>query len=196
MADPFEPVTLETERLRLRFMDERDTDTLFAICAQPAVMRYTPRAPMKERAEAVAMLARIVAGYRERSTLQLAIVRKSDGLLLGDCVLFRFHEESRRAEIGYKLDTRHWGRGYMHEALTAFIGHGFGTLGLNRIEADIDPRNGASARSLLRLGFTHEGLLRQRWIVNGEVSDTGMYGLLASDWAAARSEARTEAAWK
>ncbi|WP_406643576.1 GNAT family N-acetyltransferase [Pectobacterium brasiliense] len=38
----------------------------------------------------------------------------------------------------------------------------------------------ASARSLERLGFTQEGLLKQRWIVDGEVSDSALYGLLAA----------------
>ena len=50
------------------------------------------------------------------------------------------------------------------------------------MEADIDPRNHASARSLERLGFTREGLLRERWIVKGEVSDTALYGLLQREW--------------
>ena len=54
----------------------------------------------------------------------------------------------------------------------------------NRLEADIDPRNVASARSLVRLGFRQEGHLRERWVVNGEVSDTDLYGLLRIDWAA------------
>ncbi|HSC10178.1 MAG TPA: GNAT family protein, partial [Rhodanobacteraceae bacterium] len=44
------------------------------------------------------------------------------------------------------------------------------------------PRNVASARSLERLGFAKEGLLRQRWIVDGEVSDSALYGLLLGDW--------------
>jgi RimJ/RimL family protein N-acetyltransferase len=44
--------------------------------------------------------------------------------------------------------------------------------------------NLASARSLARLGFRKEGQLRERWIVAGEVSDSGLYGLLASGWAA------------
>jgi ribosomal-protein-alanine N-acetyltransferase len=182
MPTVFEPVTLETARLRLRFMDERDTDPLFAICAIPAVMRYTPRLPMKERAEAEQMIGRIMAGYADGTSVQLGIERKEDGLLLGDCVLFAFNAGSRRAEIGYKLHTDHWGQGYMDEALRAFVDWAFAALELNRIEADIDPRNAASARVLERLGFTNEGLLRERWIVNGEISDTGMYGLLRRDW--------------
>lgn len=76
----------------------------------------------------------------------------------------------------------------MDEALRALVDYGFGPLDLNRIEADIDPRNEASARSLERLGFVREGLLRQRWIVDGVVSDSALYGLLTQDWAASLDE--------
>ena len=182
MAKPFEPVNLGTDRLILRVMDEGDIDALFAMCSQPEVMRYTPRPAMKARAEAEQMIARVMAGFADGTTFQLGIVRKEDRLLIGHCLLFNFHQESRRAEIGYAMNQRFWGQGFMNEALRAFIGHAFDALGLNRLEADIDPRNVASARSLARLGFTREGLLRSRWIVAGEVSDTGMYGLLQGDW--------------
>jgi RimJ/RimL family protein N-acetyltransferase len=70
----------------------------------------------------------------------------------------------------------------MHEALLALLNHGFTDWGLNRVEADIDPRNLGSARVLERLGFRREGLLRQRWIVGDEVSDSAWYGLLRSEW--------------
>ena len=77
----------------------------------------------------------------------------------------------------------------MHEALDAFITYAFETLDLNRLEADIDPRNHASAKTLERLGFQQEGHLRERWIVSGEVSDTWLYGLLRRDWLERHSEA-------
>jgi RimJ/RimL family protein N-acetyltransferase len=89
--------------------------------------------------------------------------------------------------VGYTLAFDAWGKGYMNEALTALLEFGFSQLGLNRVEADIDPRNMASARSLERLGFQKEGHLRERWIVAGEVSDTGLYGLLLSDWQARKA---------
>jgi RimJ/RimL family protein N-acetyltransferase len=106
-----------------------------------------------------------------------------DGALIGNCTLFALNAQCRRAELGYVLGSRQWGQGFMHEALQALLGHGFAELDLNRVEADIDPRNEASARSLRRLGFAQEGYLRERWIVGGEVSDTALYGLLRQDWA-------------
>ena len=53
---------------------------------------------------------------------------------------------------------------------------------MQRIEADIDPRNAASERILVRQGFQVEGLLRERWIVGGEVSDSRLLGLLRREW--------------
>ena len=128
------------------------------------------------------MLFRSLAGYADGSSLQLAIERKADLVFLGVCVLFHFHKESARAEIGYTLAREHWSQGYAGEALRGLVDHAFGPLGLNRLEADIDPRNAASARVLERLGFKPEGLLRERWIVRGEKSDTVLYGLLQSEW--------------
>ena len=73
-------------------------------------------------------------------------------------------------------------QGYMREALSALLDHAFGELDLNRIEADTDPRNERSTRLLERLGFVKEGLFRERCIVDGEVSDAAMYGLLRREW--------------
>ena len=75
---------------------------------------------------------------------------------------------------------------YMNEALLRLLEFGFTELDLNRVEGDVDPRNVASAKSLERLGFKREGLLRERWIVGGEVSDTALYGLLRSEWRISR----------
>ncbi len=70
----------------------------------------------------------------------------------------------------------------MNEALRTLVDHAFGTLNLNRLEADIDPRNHASAKTLERLGFQQEGHLRERWIVGDEISHTAFYGLLRREW--------------
>ena len=70
----------------------------------------------------------------------------------------------------------------MNEALSGLIDYAFDELNLNRIEADIDPRNESSGRVLERLKFSREGYLRERWIVGDEVSDTVLYGLLQREW--------------
>jgi len=179
---PFEPVTMDTARLRLRWIVESDAPALFAIYGDPAVARYLSRPAFTDMSQAEKLVATANACYADGSSVNFAVERREDGAVIGTCMLFRFHEESRRAEIGYSMARAHWGQGYMHEALQALVDYAFGPLGLNRLEADIDPRNASSARSLERLGFAKEGVLRERWIVAGEVSDTAYYGLLQKDW--------------
>ena len=70
----------------------------------------------------------------------------------------------------------------MQEALKALLAYAFDELAMRRIEADVDPRNMASIRTVERLGFQREGYLRERWQVNGEIQDTLFYGLLRPDW--------------
>jgi RimJ/RimL family protein N-acetyltransferase len=173
---------LELARVRLRRIEQSDVDALFAIYSNAEVSRYLSYPPWTERKQAEAWVERIFAGREQGSSLQLAVERKEGGEMIGTCTLFNCHEESRRAEIGYALHRAHWGAGYMHETLVALVDLAFKTLGLNRLEADIDPRNAGSKRSLERLGFRSEGRLRERWIVNGEVSDTEYLGLLSAEW--------------
>ena len=180
----FDQLTLRTERLRLRPLRAADAPALHAIFSDPHVMRYWSTPPWTGIEQAQAFIERDLQAMRAGDYLRLGLERCSDAQLIGQCTLFDFTQTSRRAEMGYAMNADAWGRGYMHEALCALLEHGFGALQLNRVEADIDPRNAASARSLERLGFVREGLLRERWIVDGEVSDTALYGLLARDWRA------------
>ena len=180
----FDQLTLQTERLLMRPFKLDDAADLLSIFSDPLITKYGITLPWTELETAQKRIQRDLKEMLVGDSLCLAIVRLSDNQLLGDCSLFHFSEQCRRAEIGYVLKHAAWGQGYMQEALLALIQYGFSELRLNRIEADIDPMNLASARCLERLGFKLEDMLRERWIVAGVVSDSAMYGLLASDWAA------------
>jgi ribosomal-protein-alanine N-acetyltransferase len=180
----FAGITLRTERLVLRPPRESDAPAVFALFSDPRVARYLTEPPWTTIDRAHAHIARDIEAMSAGTYIRLALETAAGGAPIGECTLFNLVEECRRAEVGYVLAHDAWGHGYMHEALTALLEFGFSDLALNRVEADIDPRNVASARSLERLGFIREGLLRERWIVEGEVSDTGFYGLLARDWRA------------
>jgi [ribosomal protein S5]-alanine N-acetyltransferase len=179
---PFKSVLIPTKRLTLRFLSETDLPAVYDIFSHPEVMRYWSYPPWTEPSQAQQWLLSVQEGYHSGTALQLGIERKADLFLVGTCTLFQFHAASRRAEMGYALGRPYWGSGYMHEALQALLRYAFQTLDLNRLEADIDPRNIASAKTLERLGFLKEGHLRERWIVSDEISDTDLYGLLNRDW--------------
>ncbi|MFO1506769.1 MAG: GNAT family protein [Lysobacterales bacterium] len=174
-------------RVRLRALGAGDVDALFALHSDPEVMRYWSYPPWRERAEAEAHVVRIARERESTETYPWATTLHGDDTLIGTVTLFGIHREHLRAVLGYALARRHQGRGLASEAVGLAIAFAFGPLGLERIEADIDPDNVASCRLVERAGFLREGYLRERWRVGGGVQDTALYGLLRRDWIARRS---------
>src|SRR5687767_4100317 len=174
--------TIDAPRVRLRWLEEGDLEAMYAIFSDTRSMRFWSSPALTEGKQAVGYLARIHEGFRARTLFQWGIERKEDSRIIGTTTLFSLDSGNARAEIGYILGSEYWGRGYMQEALTALVQFAFAELKLRRIEADVDPRNAPSVKSLDRLGFRKEGLLRERWNVAGEIQDTAFFGLLAHEW--------------
>lgn len=177
---------INAPRVSLRWINEQDVDAFYAIYSHPEVMRYWSFPALTERDQAAKLVREIHEGFQRQALLKWGIARRTDDLLIGSITLFNLDFTHRRAEIGYALGRGHWGKGYMQEALTAVIAYAFEELGFHRIEADVDPRNDASIRTVERLGFQREGYLRERWQVNGEIQDALFFGLLRPDWEALR----------
>jgi ribosomal-protein-alanine N-acetyltransferase len=165
----------------LRALTPEDADALLGIFADADALRYWARPAFTGRNDVDDLLREIADGLEDGELLEWGIVRPQDDRVLGTATLHRIDAEHRRAELGYALARAAWGRGYATEALRAVVRYGFERLDLLRIEADVDPRNVASIRVLERLGFRHEGHLRARWIVGGEIQDSWIYGKLRTD---------------
>jgi ribosomal-protein-alanine N-acetyltransferase len=180
----FAPFTLSAQRLQLRFLTAADVPALYRMYSDPHAMRFWSSAPWDNMQLAEAYFAAAQAGYESGDLLRMGI--EVDGQLAGIVNLYGFNRQNRRCDIGYMLDRAFWGKGYMQEAMAALLDYAFRVLRLHRIEADIDPRNTASAKLLKSMHFVHEGHMRERWIVNGEICDTDFFGLLRSDWLAVR----------
>ena len=174
--------TLHTARLRLRPFTEADTDAIFALQSNPRVLRYWDAPPWRDRARADRFIAACRQMEQEGSGARLAIERAADGQFIGWCSLARWNPDYRSAAIGYCLDDAAWGSGFATEAIAALLQWAFDTLDLNRVQAETDTRNTASGRVLEKLGFVREGTLREDCIVDGEVSDSWVYGLLRREW--------------
>jgi RimJ/RimL family protein N-acetyltransferase len=173
---------ITAERVVLRWVSENDIDSLFDVFSDPQVMRYWSSAPFADRQDAVKLQREIATGNENNSMLKWGLALRDSDRIIGTATLFNLNLDNGRAEVGYAMGSAHWGKGYMNEALQALLSHAFEVMELLRLEADVDPRNTASIRTLERLGFKREGYLRERWYVNGEIQDAFFYGLLRREW--------------
>ena len=172
--------TIETERLLLRPVVDADADALWELHSDAKVLRYWDAPPWRERSRAVRFIATTRQLAEEGTGARVAIER--DGVFLGWCAVVRWNPTFRSAGLGYCLNEAAWGKGYATEAARALLGWAYATLDLNRVQAEVDTRNVASARVLEKLGFRREGTLREDCVVNGVVSDSWVYGLLRREW--------------
>lgn len=192
---PAQLPVLSAARLHLRLPQAEDASDLFQVFSHPDAMRYWSSPPYTEQNQAVALVEQIHQLCQQRSLFQWGVVlgsEKAPGAMIGTCTLASLDFSNGRCEVGFILHPDYWRRGLISEALGALFNHAFDDLQMRRIEADVDPRNQASLATLEKLGFQREGLLRERWLVNGEIQDACFLGLLAREWHGAKTAKGTE----
>lgn len=168
--------------MTLRRVTPEDVAALFRVFGDADVCRYWSRAALPDMDAAEALQREIDHLFTMRTLFQWGMADQRSDALIGTCTLAEISAEHRRAAVGFAVRRDLWSRGYATEALEAMVGFAFNELGLRRLEADADPRNAGSIRVLERAGFQREGRQRERLVVNGEVQDAVLFGLLRREW--------------
>jgi len=104
------------------------------------------------------------------------------GEMIGDVMLFWHSRRDAGGELGYVFNPDFGGRGYATEAAEAVLRLGFDGLGLHRIVARVDERNGPSARLARRLGMRQEARLVENEFFKGEWSTELDFAMLDEEW--------------
>jgi ribosomal-protein-alanine N-acetyltransferase len=86
------------------------------------------------------------------------------------------------AYVGYWIDEKHAGSGYMPEALITLARFAFDDLQLHRIQIAIIPRNAASRRVVEKLDIREEGTAVRYLEINGVWEDHVRYALTSEEW--------------
>ena len=173
---------LQTARLRLRPLSVTDSAAFLDIFSDVETLQYWSGEPISDHSEAESLIRRDLEFSGDGTCINWGVALPDSNRLIGKFVLFQFSEQNRRAEVGFILDRRHWGLGYMSEVMECMLDYAFDALELHRLEADTDPDNAASLAILEKYGFQREGLFRQRWYVGGKWLDSVMLGLLKADF--------------
>ena len=174
---------ITTERLRLREFAHDDWRAVLDYQRDPLYLRYYPWTD--RTVDDVRDFIRMFLDWQEerpRRRFQLAIVRRCDDRLIGNCGIRRAPDSDDEAELGYELNPDYWGQGYATEAASAMVRFGFDRLGLQSITSWCIADNTASARVLERLGFSLERRQRRQEYFKGRWWDTLDYALAASEW--------------
>lgn len=151
---------LETERLILRKLEDKDDERMFLMDSDPEVMKYLGT-PVKSKEESGEIIKMIQKQYEENGVGRLAVVEKASGLMIGWCGLKLLkkpiNDHVETLDLGYRFIPEFWGKGYAWEAATATLEYGFNDLKAETIYAYADAGNTGSNYILTKLGFENTG---------------------------------------
>ena len=175
------------QRIRLRPVERDDLPRYVKWLSDPELRGYlSAHLPISQAQEERWFETNLNAGDTQAFAIDAQPVDAGIGpwVHIGGCSFVQIDWRSRHGELGIFIGARdYWGRGYGTDVVQTLAGWGFDTLNLNRIYLRVHSTNERAIRCYEKVGFQHEGRLRQHNFHAGAYRDTLYMGLLRSDWA-------------
>jgi len=171
--------TLRGEGVVLRPLGTLDTDALWEDLQDPEGRRLTGTHHTFTYEE-IAVYCASRPDQTDRITL--AITEPSDGTYRGEIVLNDHDEANRSAGLRISLSLGARGRGLGTQALRLLLAHAFGPLGLHRVSLEVFAFNTRAIHVYEKVGFRHEGRMRDALWWDSMPHDTLLMAILATDW--------------
>lgn len=172
--------TIRTERLLLRQFVESDLENVYKGLSDPDIINYygvsyTTLEETKQQMEFFADLERNGTG------IWWAVCSSDNKVFYGAGGLNDLNKEHKKAEIGFWLLTDFLGQGIMPEAMPLICKYGFESLGLHRIEGLVETDNLNCKKAMQKLGFKHEGTMKDCEIKNGSFISLAIYAKIKGE---------------
>lgn len=158
---------LETERLRLRTLDQDDAVFYLALVNTPGFIEFIGDRGIRSVEAAAQAIADGPMAMQEKLGHSIYLVELRDsGEPVGMSGLIK-RDTLEHVDIGYAFLPEHCGKGYAYEAAQAVLEHARRDIRLSRLLAITSPHNVASIGLLEKLG------LRLEKVVHLTPQDTG-----------------------
>lgn len=174
---------IQGENVRFRGVEREDLALFVEWLADPEVRRglsmHLPMTMALEENWFEAMIKRPM----DEQTLAIEALIDRKWQLVGSCGFHNLEWRVSQAEVGILIGAKqHWNKGIGTAAMSLLVQHAFETLNLNRVYLRVFESNPAAIRSYEKVGFIHEGRMRQADYQDGKQIDVLYMGLLRSEW--------------
>lgn len=176
------PDQFETERLIIRAPKPEDWQPIYT-AMQASMNELKPWLPFARQEQTEQDVQKTTKeaylNFLSREDLRFHAFDKETGEFMISSGLHRINWDVRKFEVGYWVDTKHRGKGYVTELVKGLTSFAFRELAANRVEIRCDPKNSRSKAVAERSGFELEGILRNDVIEgNGELRDTCIFAVI------------------
>lgn len=180
---------LEGSKVILRPFAEADSEIMLALLEEPELRKLTGSVCSDEEAcepspqeEIDRMIQWYLTRNEQTNRLDLAIVNKENGNVVGEVVFNEYDEDTGNVNFRILIGKAGCNRGIGSEAASLFIHYGMTVLKVHKIGLEVYSFNPRAERVYQKSGFVMEGVKREDFRYNDEYIDTKIYGLLQSDY--------------
>lgn len=129
-----------------------------------------------------------VASFDWQLSYLFGIFVRDSGQHIGNCSL-RIEPRYKTADIAFFVgEKKYWGHGAADTAIALLLKFSFESLQLTKVYGGCSNLNLQSIRKFEKFGFMKEGQLRKVEQIEGQWSDTILFGLLREEWQENRVE--------
>ena len=149
---------LKSEHLIYRPFELSDAQALFEMDSNPNVHKYLWQKPTLDIDESIQIIEMLHKQYKENGIGRFATILKETGEFIGwtGIKFVNDHIENGNTNFyhyGYRLNEKHWNKGYASEATKIWLDYGFNEMNINKMNAYTHAENGASNHILSKSGF-------------------------------------------
>ena len=167
--------------LTLRYPTAADAPRLLELASDPAVTRFFSWGPYSDVSQPEAYIASLPEKRERGELLDFIIDHHEDGPI-GITGLSELSVRNRHATVGSWFGHRWWGSGCNFESKALIAALAFERLGMDRLTAWANTRNGRSQVALERVGFRREGVLRSFHRHGDVLHDVVVFGMVRNGW--------------
>ena len=182
MSDQKMFTTLSSGDIKLIRLTEERAEEAFRLRSDPDAMKYIQRPFPKNLDDIIKFIQTLDEDFEAGRSMLWAIIFEPTNELAGTIAFYKIQPENFRAEIGYMLFPKFWGKGLMSKCIKLVLDFGFNELNFHSVEAHINPENEGSRKILQKFGFVSEAYFRENFFYNGEFLDSEVFSLLKSEY--------------
>ncbi|AYV57560.1 GNAT family N-acetyltransferase [Leptospira kmetyi] len=180
---------LETERLILREWRNEDLEPFYRMSSDPIVMEYFPSLLTKDDSEK--FIEKVRSHFENFGYGLWVLESKSGGEWIGFTGFMNVSFQAAftpAVEIGWRLASPFWDRGYASEAASVCLCYGFEELGFSKIVSFTSVLNTRSQSVMKRIGLKEAGSFSHPNLPSGHIlSKHVLYRISEPEWKEFRS---------
>ena len=171
------------DTVRLRGIDKEDLPLFVSWLNDPDVRRYLSLYTPLSNAQEEKWFEDLANHCLAEQPLMIEVLDNGKWKALGDISYLNVDQQSRNAELGVFIgDKEFWGKSIGTKAISLMLDHGFKTLNFHRVYLRVFEPNQRGIHCYEKIGFKHEGNMREAYFLDGEYVDVLFMSILKEEW--------------